>query len=57
MIENELNAMLVATVTMGITAVLMAWCFALVAVKEWAQRREGVTQGEKVWSESEFPLA
>jgi len=41
MIENDLNAMLVATVVMGITAVLMAWCLALVAVKGWAQRREG----------------
>jgi ABC-type Fe3+ transport system permease subunit len=57
MIENDLNAMLVATVTMGITAVMMAWCFVLVAVKEWAQRREEVTQGGKAWSESEFPVA
>ena len=57
MIENDLNAMLVATVTMGITAVLMAWCLALVAVKEWAQRREGVTKAGKAWSESEFPVA
>jgi hypothetical protein len=56
MIENDLSAMLVATVTMGITAVLMAWCFALVAVKEWAQRREGVFR-QKAWSESEFPVA
>ncbi|EXJ78443.1 hypothetical protein A1O1_08843 [Capronia coronata CBS 617.96] len=44
MIENHLNAMLVATVTMGITAVLMAWCLALVAVNDWAQRREGGTK-------------
>ncbi|KIW73487.1 hypothetical protein PV04_01601 [Phialophora macrospora] len=57
MIENELNAMLVATVTMGITAVLMAWCFAIVAVKEWAQRREGVTRVGKAWSESQSPVA
>ena len=44
MIENDVNATLVATVIMGMTAVLMAWCLAIVAVKEWAQRREGVTR-------------
>lgn len=57
MIENDLNAMLVTTVTLGITAVVMAWCLALVAVKEWAQRREEVIQVGKNWSESDFPAA
>jgi len=42
MIENDLNAMLVATVTMGMTAALIAWCMALVVVRGWAERREEV---------------
>jgi len=44
MIENKLNAMPVATTIMGISTVLMAWCLALVAVHEWAVRREVVTR-------------
>ncbi|KIW81893.1 hypothetical protein Z517_04919 [Fonsecaea pedrosoi CBS 271.37] len=41
MMDNELNAMLVASVMMGLTAVLMAWCLAVVGIKEWAQKGKG----------------
>ncbi|RVX74996.1 hypothetical protein B0A52_01273 [Exophiala mesophila] len=57
MIEHDLNAMEVTTVTLGITAVVMAWCLALVAVKEWAQRREDAKTVGKIWSQSEFTAA
>jgi hypothetical protein len=40
MIDNGVNAMVVATVTMGITAMLMAWVMFLLAVKGWAEKRE-----------------
>lgn len=51
MIANNLNAMVVATVTMGVTAVLMAWCFVLVSVKEWAQSRQRAMEIGKDWSD------
>lgn len=41
MIDNGVNAMIVATVTMGITAMLMAWVIFLLVVKGWAEKREG----------------
>ncbi|KIW09949.1 hypothetical protein PV08_11725 [Exophiala spinifera] len=41
-IENHVPAMVVATVIMGISAVLMAWCFILVSIREWAQGRENL---------------
>ena len=40
MIDNGVNAMVVATVTMGITATLMAWVIFLLVVKGWAEKRE-----------------
>jgi hypothetical protein len=40
MIENHINAMLVATVTMGVTAMLMAWAIFVVATLGWAEMRE-----------------
>lgn len=40
MIDNDFNAMVVATVTMGITASLMAWIMFLLVVKGWAAYRE-----------------
>ncbi|KAL6247676.1 hypothetical protein RBB50_005024 [Rhinocladiella similis] len=51
MAENDLNAMVVATVIMGLSAVLMAWCLVLVTVKEWAQSREKAREGRKAWNE------
>lgn len=40
MIDNGVNAMIVATVAMGITATLMAWVMFLLVVKGWAEKRE-----------------
>jgi hypothetical protein len=39
MIDNNINAMLVATVTMGVTAILMAWVIFVLGVKGWAVAR------------------
>ncbi|KAL2356106.1 integral membrane protein [Cryomyces antarcticus] len=36
-----LDAMFIFTVTMGLTALLMAWATVVVAIKGWALRREG----------------
>ncbi|KAJ4291564.1 hypothetical protein N0V88_006162 [Collariella sp. IMI 366227] len=41
MIHYQLDAMFVYTVTMGLSALLMAWVILVVAVKGWAGRREG----------------
>lgn len=38
--HNDLNAMLVFTVCMGLTAMLMAWEIAVLAIRGWAARRE-----------------
>ncbi|TVY26246.1 putative membrane protein [Lachnellula hyalina] len=40
MIDSGVNGMVVATVTMGITATLMAWVIFLLVVKGWAEKRE-----------------
>ncbi len=40
MIANGLNAMFIATVIMGFTAALMAWCMVLAVIKAWAVERE-----------------
>ncbi|KAK5541204.1 hypothetical protein LTR46_004008 [Exophiala xenobiotica] len=40
MIANGLNAMLVATVDMGLIAALMAWGMGLFVVRGWAEERE-----------------
>jgi hypothetical protein len=40
MINNNIHAMLVATVTMGVTAILMAWIIFVLGVKAWAVARE-----------------
>ncbi|EPE25389.1 hypothetical protein GLAREA_01301 [Glarea lozoyensis ATCC 20868] len=40
MIDNGVNAMVVATVTMGISAMLMAWVMFILVVKGCAEKRE-----------------
>jgi hypothetical protein len=40
MTDNGGDAMVVATVTMGITATLTAWFIFLLVVKGWAEKRE-----------------
>ncbi len=50
MIDNGVNAMVVATVTMGVTATLMAWVILLFVVKGWAEKRE------EIWRERVFSL-
>jgi hypothetical protein len=48
MIDNGVNAMVVATVTMGITATLMAWVIFLLVVKSWAEKREEMSRDRVV---------
>ena len=36
----NLDAMFTFTVTMGLTALLMAWTTVVIAIKGWAQRKE-----------------
>ena len=43
----NLDAMFTFTVTMGLTALLMAWTTVTIAIKGWATRREGRTQYAK----------
>lgn len=40
MINQELDAMFMYTVTMGLVALLMAWVVTVMAIKGWAVRRE-----------------
>lgn len=40
MTANGMNAMLIATIDMGLVAALMSWCLILFVVKGWAGRRE-----------------
>ncbi|KAL8375700.1 hypothetical protein RB595_007015 [Gaeumannomyces hyphopodioides] len=40
MVNQELDAMFMYTVTMGLVALLMAWVVAVMAIKGWAVRRE-----------------
>ncbi|OBT61438.1 hypothetical protein VE03_08951 [Pseudogymnoascus sp. 23342-1-I1] len=49
MVDNGVNAMIVATVTMGITAMLMAWVIFLLVVRGWADKRERMRR-DKVMS-------
>ncbi|OCT44497.1 integral membrane protein [Cladophialophora carrionii] len=42
MIEYDVNAMVVATMAMSVTAASMAWCMALVAVKRWAENKQAL---------------
>jgi hypothetical protein len=37
---NELDAMFVFTVSMGLVTFLMAWIVLVIAIKGWALRRE-----------------
>ena len=37
---NELDAMFVFTVSMGLVTFLMAWIILVIAIKGWAVRRE-----------------
>lgn len=48
MIENDIGAMLVFTVTMGLTAIIMAWCIFVGITRGWAERRENIFRGRKV---------
>lgn len=48
MIDNGVNAMIVATVIMSITATLMAWVIFLLVVKGWAEKREEMWRGRVV---------
>lgn len=48
MIDNGINAMFVATVTMGITAALMAGIIFLLMVKGWAEKREEMRRDRAV---------
>lgn len=43
----DLDAMFTFTVTIGFTALIMAWATVLVAVKGWAVRKEGVVSFAK----------
>ncbi|CAO2656168.1 Nn.00g049710.m01.CDS01 [Neocucurbitaria sp. VM-36] len=43
----KLDAMFTFTITMGLTALLMAWTTVLIAIKGWAQRNEGSSQFAK----------
>lgn len=45
-----LDAMFVFTVTMGLTALLMAWTTAIIALKGWALRRESRNRSTKTYS-------
>jgi len=36
MIDNDVHAMFVVTVTMGVTTMLMAWIIFVIGVKTWA---------------------
>ncbi|KAH7085377.1 integral membrane protein [Paraphoma chrysanthemicola] len=40
----QLDAMFTFTVTMGLTALLMAWTTVVIAIKGWAQRKESKSQ-------------
>jgi len=40
MVENNVHATLVATVSMGFMAMLMAWIIFVIGVKDWAATRE-----------------
>jgi hypothetical protein len=42
-----LDAMFTFTVTMGLTAILMAWITVLIAIKGWAAQKEGRSQYAK----------
>ncbi|KAI9680761.1 MAG: hypothetical protein M1817_004201 [Caeruleum heppii] len=43
--RHGVEAMFVFTVTMGLTAFIMAWTMVVVAVKGWATRRRGLRRG------------
>lgn len=43
----NLDAMFTFTVTMGLTALIMAWTTVLIAIKGWAARRENTSQFPK----------
>ncbi|KAF1920407.1 hypothetical protein BDU57DRAFT_508710 [Ampelomyces quisqualis] len=45
--EYNLDAMFTFTVTMGLTALLMAWATCVIAIKGWASRNKGREQGAK----------
>lgn len=40
MIEYGMNAMVVATMALSVTAATMAWCMALAAVRQRAEKEE-----------------
>jgi hypothetical protein len=50
---NGLDAMFGFTVTMGLTAIVMAWVVVLIAIKGWATRKERPSHLDKVSSGAE----
>jgi hypothetical protein len=40
MVEYDVNATVVATMAMSVTAASMSWSMALVAVRQWAEKEE-----------------
>ena len=51
MIEYDVNAIVVATMAMSVTAASMAWCMALVAVRQWAEKKQGLHKEKVVGAE------
>lgn len=46
-----LDAMFTFTVTMGFTALLMAWTTVVIAIKGWALRKENSSQRAKSYAD------
>lgn len=53
MIKYDINAIIVATMAMSVTAASMAWSMILVAVRQWAERREALYRDEVIGVEKE----
>jgi high-affinity Fe2+/Pb2+ permease len=52
MIHYDLDAMFAYTVTMGFSALLMAWVILILALKGWAVRKESSKLPNKRWNRS-----
>ena len=44
--SNDLNAMAIFTVVMGLTGILLSWEFVCFAIKGWAVRKERAAAGK-----------
>lgn len=42
MIAYDVNAVIVATMAMSVTTAFMAWCMTLVAVRQWAEKKQAL---------------